>query len=489
MASEELETDPRPGRRRSAAGRDRGAANAGSAAAAGPAGPVDSAGGVLGPRYRWVSIGMCALIMLSAFEALAVTTIMPAVSRELNGAGLYAFAFAGPLAVSVVGMVLAGAWSDRGNPRNALFASVALFVAGLMVAGTATAMGVFVAGRLVHGLGGGALTVALYVIVARVYPPALHAKIFAGFAAAWVIPSLIGPLIAGVLAETVGWRWVFLGVVGLVCLAMLMVVPAMRGVHGPRASEVRPGWNLPRIGWAVLLAVAVLILTLSAEARGPLQWIGPAVAAVVSLLALRPLMPPRTLRAARGLPSVVLLRALVAGTFFAAEVYIPLLLVTRYGLSAALAGLALTAAGLSWAAASWVQGRFPAISNLLTARLGPAGLSVALLGLLGTVLLGWTPVVVVVAWAFAGAGMGFIYPRLGVLTLEYSTKRNQGFNSSALSIADSTGSAIALAGTAILFSALAGFGGGWSFVGVFGFTGMLCAAAWAVGPRILAPGR
>jgi MFS family permease len=428
---------------------------------------------------------MCALIMLSAFEALAVTTIMPTISRQLDGAGLYAFAFAGPLAVSVVGMVLAGAWSDRGNPRNALFASVALFIVGLVVAGTAGAMGVFVTGRLVHGLGGGALTVALYVIVARVYPPALHAKIFAGFAAAWVIPSLIGPLIAGVVAETVGWRWVFLGVVVLVALAMLMVVPAMRGVHGPGHGDDRPGWNLARIGWAVLLALSVLVLTLSAEARGPLQWVGPAVAVVVAVVALRPLVPPRTLRAVRGLPSVVLMRALVAGTFFAAEVYVPLLLVTQYGLSAALAGLALTAAGLSWAAASWVQGRFPAISNLLAARLGAAGLTVALLGLLGTVVWAWTPLVVVVAWAFAGAGMGILYPRLGVLTLEYSTPRNQGFNSSALSIADSTGSAMALAGTAILFSALGTLGGAWSFAGVFGFTAVLCAAAWVVGPRIL----
>ena len=475
MGSEELETDR--GGARAATPRTPRTSPADSTSPAGQ--------GVLGPRYRWVSIGMCALIMLSAFEALAVTTIMPTISRELDGAGLYAFAFAGPLAVSVVGMVLAGAWSDRGNPRNALFASVALFVVGLVVAGTAGAMGVFVTGRLVHGLGGGALTVALYVIVARVYPPALHAKIFAGFAAAWVIPSLIGPLIAGVVSETVGWRWVFLGVVVLVALAMLMVVPAMRGVHGPGHGDNRPGWNLARIGWAVLVALSVLVLTLSAEARGPLQWVGPAVAVVVAVVALRPLVPPRTLRAVRGLPSVVLMRALVAGTFFAAEVYVPLLLVTQYGLSAALAGLALTAAGLSWAAASWVQGRFPAISNLLAARLGAAGLTVALLGLLGTVVWAWTPLVVVVAWAFAGAGMGILYPRLGVLTLEYSTPRNQGFNSSALSIADSTGSAMALAGTAILFSALAALGGAWSFAGVFGFTAVLCAAAWVVGPRIL----
>jgi len=453
------------------------------AATAGPAADAEAAEGVLGPRYRWTSIGMCLLITLAAFEALAVTTIMPTVSRELDGAALYAFAFAGPLAVGVVGMVAAGAWADRGNPRSALIAAVALFAAGLLLAGTAPTMPLFVAGRLVHGLGGGALTVVLYVIVARVYPPVLHPRIFAGFAAAWVIPSLIGPFIAGVLAETVGWRWVFLGVVALVALAMLMVVPVMRGVHAA-SGEAAP-FRVGRLLWAVLLAVAVLALTLAAEATGPVQWIVPIVAAAVAALAIRPLIPRGTLLARRGLPSVILMRALVAGTFFAAEVYVPLIMVTQYGLSAAVAGLALTAAGLTWAGASWLQGRFPSITDLACARLGALGLTIALAALIGTAVWHLHPAVVVVGWAFAGAGMGMLYPRLGVLTLRYSNADDQGFNSSALAIADSTGSAVALAATAIVFAALRPFDAGWPFVGVFLFTAVLCGLAWLIGPRLL----
>ncbi len=446
-------------------------------------------GGVLSPHYRWISIGMCALIMLSAFENLAVTTIMPTISRELDGASLYAFAFAGPLAVSVVGMVLAGAWSDRGNPRNALFASVGLFVVGLFIAGLAPTMGVFVAGRLVHGLGGGALTVALYVIVARVYPPVLHARIFAGFAAAWVIPALIGPLIAGILAESVGWRWVFLGVVALVLLAMFMVVPVMRSLHSPAPGADRPPWNARRIGWAVLVAVAVLAINLSAEARGPVQWIIPVVAVVIAGFALRPLLPLHTLRAGRGLPSVILLRGLVAATFFGTEVYIPYLLSSQFGLSPAIAGLALTAAGITWATASWVQGRFPGISHLASIRIGVGLMAIAIAVSLATALFALDPVIQIVGWGFAGAGMGLMYPRLTVMTLEYSTTADQGFNSSALSIADSIGSAVALAATAIAFAALEPAGGAWPFAGAFAVTGAICVVALVLGGRVVAAGR
>ncbi len=100
-----------------------------------------------------------------------------------------------------------------------------MFVVGLLVAGLAPSMEVLVAGRFAQGLGSGGLMVALYVVVARVYPQALHPAIFAGFAAAWVIPSLIGPTVAGAVTELWSWHWVFLGVVILVLVALLMVIP------------------------------------------------------------------------------------------------------------------------------------------------------------------------------------------------------------------------------------------------------------------------
>ena len=275
----------------------------------------------------------------------------------------------------------------------------------------------------------------------------------------------------------------FLGVVVLTALAMLMVVPVMHGVLDAPAEPApfRPA----RLLWAALLAAAVLALTLAAETTGPVQWIVPVLAAALAAFAIRPLVPTGTLVARRGLPSVILLRAIVAGTFFASEVYVPLIMVTKYGLSAAVAGLALTAAGLTWSGASWVQGHFPRITNRTAARLGALGLTIALAALIALAVWHLSPFVAVIAWAFAGAGMGILYPRLGVLTLEYSTSDDQGFNSSALSISDATGSAVALAATAIVFAGLREAGGGWPFVGAFAVSAVLCGLAWVIGPRLL----
>jgi len=67
---------------------------------------------LLSPRYRWATIGMVSLIFLAAFEALAVTTIMPTVSADLDGRAWFSAAFSVTLAASVVGMVAGGMWAD-----------------------------------------------------------------------------------------------------------------------------------------------------------------------------------------------------------------------------------------------------------------------------------------------------------------------------------------------------------------------------------------
>ena len=105
--------------------------------------------GIWSSRYVWVTVGAVALIFLAAMQSLAVTTVMPIVSDDLDGDRLYAVAFAGILATSVIGMVAVGAWCDRGGVLAPLTTAVALFVAGLLIAGLAPTMPLLVVGRLV----------------------------------------------------------------------------------------------------------------------------------------------------------------------------------------------------------------------------------------------------------------------------------------------------------------------------------------------------
>jgi len=151
----------------------------------------------------------------------------------------------------------------------------------------------------------------------------------------------------------------------------------------------------------------------------------------------------------------VLMRGLIAGALFGAEIYVPYLLIDEYDFSPTWAGLGLTAAALTWAAAADVQGRFgDRIGNTRITIFGVAQLAAATAVCALSATLHLHPLIIVIGWAFAGSGMGLMYPRLTVLTLAYSTPRDQGFNSSALSISDSVGAATSIAAMGIVFTSL-----------------------------------
>ena len=114
-----------------------------------------SSGGLLSPALRATTVGALALVSLHAFEALALTTVMPTIARDLHGESLYAMAFTATLAAGIVSIVWSGNLADRRGPRPPLVLGLALFALGLIGAGLAATMPVLVGARVVQGLGAG----------------------------------------------------------------------------------------------------------------------------------------------------------------------------------------------------------------------------------------------------------------------------------------------------------------------------------------------
>jgi MFS family permease len=440
-------------------------------------------GGIWSAAHRATTIGATGLVFLNAFESLAVTTVMPLVSRELGGGPLYALAFAAPMAVGIVGMVLAGSSADRRGPLRPLVASIVLFSAGLLCAGLAPTMIVLLAGRALQGLGSGGVTVALFVLVAKAYPAALHPRIFGAFAAAWVLPSIIGPVLAGLVAEHTSWRWVFLGVLALVPFVAAGVLPAARAAGGP--TDGVPAMHPARALLALGAAAAVLAVGSLAQVSSPV--VVPVVALLVAglVLALRPLLPAGTLRARRGLPSVLLSRACVAAAFFGTEVYVPYLLIERHGLTPAVAGLTLTGAAISWASASQLQAWLgERISHAAVVRVGIAIVGVTDVLVFTAALADWPPPVLFAAWMLGGAGMGFAFPRISTLVLSLAPEAVRGFTTSAMSIVEAVAAALTLAVSGLVFAALTPAGGVVPFAGSFALATLAAAAALLFALRI-----
>lgn len=437
---------------------------------------MSDADGAFSARFRVTTVGVFALGFLIAFEALAVTTAMPLAARDLSDTGLYALTFSAFSAASVVGTITGGAWSDRSGPARPLLIGAAVFAVGLAAAGAAWSMPVLVAARALQGLGAGSIGVTLYVLVGRAYPERLHPRVFALLAAAWVLPSLIGPFAAGIVATALSWHWVFLGILPLVAAATALLVPTLRRspMHGTGQAFPRR-----RILWALAAAAALLAMrpALDVPVAGPVLAV---VAAVAAVAALRPLLPTGALRAARGLPSVVAARALFSAGFASAEAYLPYSLITLRDVPPALAGGIVTVGAVSWAAGSEAQSRLAGhLSDRGCIRIGAASFAIGVAGTAAVTAAGAPLPLLAVAWLFAGLGIGLAYPRLSIATLALSSDEEKGRNSASLQIADSAGNGLALT----LVSLSAAFAAGSDVAAAFGLAVVLALLANLVAPR------
>ena len=196
--------------------------------------------GLWSPARRTLTGGLVLTITLVAFEALAISTVLPVVAKELGGLDLYGWVFSAFLLGNLVGIVAVGGLIDRGWLVGPFIGGLVLFGMGLAIGGLSPSMPILVAGRLLQGFGAGAIAPIAYVAIGRTLPEQLRALMFATLSTAWVLPGVIGPVIAGRIAEISSWRFVFLGLIPFIVLSGVLAVVGLRKVPAaghPRAAR------------------------------------------------------------------------------------------------------------------------------------------------------------------------------------------------------------------------------------------------------------
>jgi MFS family permease len=448
---------------------------------------------------RALTIGLCMTVVAIAFEAIAVATAMPAAASDLNGLSYYAWAFS----LFLIGMLFAtavtGRVSDRIGPARPLMVGLIVFAVGLLVAGTAANMVTLITGRLVQGLGSGAMNTAAFVIIAQEFDARRRPRMFTYISTAWVLPAFVGPPIAAWLTQQLSWHWVFLAVLPLVALGGAIVLPTLLRLMRTRRSGSPASSARPAPLWAAaIVALAAAALQLAGQRLD--LWSLPLIAvAVVALgVGLPRLMPARFFRVGRGLSSVVWVRALLPGAFFGAESFLPLMLVEQRDLELLVAGLMLTVGAVGWTVASWLQSQSwvrVRRDRLISAGALCVALGVAVCGLVAVSPGLWFGVVGL-GWLFAGFGMGLATASTSLATMTLSPVDDQGRSAASLNLGDALGSSVFIGISGSIFAALrAGGNLPLTFGAVMAAMTVVGLAALAVSVRIgpvgseLRPGR
>jgi EmrB/QacA subfamily drug resistance transporter len=368
------------------------------------------------PRRLVVAGVMCG-VFLAAMESTVVATAMPIVIASLGGIRMYSWVFSGFLLSSTVTMPLWGWLADQLGRRRTYLAGLTLFLVGSALAGLSQTMGQLVAFRAVQGLGAGSLITIGMTIIADLYGLERRAKMQGYFSGVWGLASLVGPLLGGILADQVSWRWVFYINVPFGLLASAAIAWGLRGdgnIRHRRASFDVAGMVTFAGG------VSCLLLGLVEGGRGA-EWSRPSVigllaAAAVLLAAFlaverraaQPLIPLELF--ANPMVRAACVTGFLAGmAMFGALAYVPLFLQAVTGSTATQAGFVLTPFVLGWVAFSIASAR-------LSLKIGYRGLVVGGMAVLTVsffLLSGWSQTLTRVAagrdMLIGGVGMGLVF--------------------------------------------------------------------------------
>ncbi|WGT46452.1 MFS transporter [Tessaracoccus lacteus] len=399
-------------------------------------------------------VGIMLAVLAAAFQTIGLATALPTIMNHFGAAQLYPWAFTTIVTGMLVATVVAGRVADTRGPAWPMYVGFAMFLVGLVLGMAAPNVWLILLARLVQGLGAGALNLTLSVVVAHGFPAEQRPRAMALVSFCWLLPAFVGPPFAAWLTHH-SWRLVFAAMIPLVLVSVLCTLPGVRAVQ---ASFEPDEEEVPAVAVGPLASVALAPSLILLAGQGLGVWSVAAAVVGAGLLAwgLPRILAPAARGFGAGLPSVVLTRALQAGSFFAAETILLVVLQDLRGLSPLEVGFALTVGSLGWFVGSWLQaqGWVPLSRDGFVT----AGALLSALGIGWLTVFAWNVQIPLVAgllgWVVGGIGMGLTMPSTAVATMTLSGGFEQGRNQSSLQVAESVGNSVVTAVAGAIYTAL-----------------------------------
>ena len=411
-----------------------------------PVAPVrwrDLVSPVLASRAALVMLG----VWLNAADALVTATIMPSIARDLGGAAYFGWAVAFYLTGSILAGASTGQLSHRLGLRPAMMLSALAYAAGCILSAVAPSIGLFLAGRVLQGIGAGWLAGFCYVAIGVVFPEKLWPKMFGVTAGVWGVASVLGPLIGGIFAATGHWRgafWLFGGQGALFALACALLLPSGRAAAG----EVRPlAWRtLAVLAAAISLIAAADVVAAATEAIGLLV-MGVGLLGLAGRVNSWPgerLLPPEAARpvTVAGAGYALIFAMEVATVVI--TVYEAAILQSVYGASPLIAGYAVSVIAVGWTAAAFLVSGQPERRHgtfIISGATIITGGCVLMAAAIGRAPLGW----IIAAGATIGVGFGLSWSLATGLILRALPDDDRAIGSAAIPTTSLIGGAVGAA--------------------------------------------
>lgn len=208
-------------------------------------------------EVRLTLVGVLIGLFLAALDQTVVATALPRVLSELGGAPWYGWVGALYLLGSTIAAPIAGRLVEILPRRIVLLGALGIFAFGSFLCGSAIHFSQLLAFRFIQGVGGGALFSLAFTTLAWFFPPRERSRWAGLVGALFGIAGAVGPVLGGILATTVGWRWAFWGNVPFLLIAMLFVLRYLPVQAAPERAAMDVKGALLLAGWTAPLLLSV----------------------------------------------------------------------------------------------------------------------------------------------------------------------------------------------------------------------------------------
>jgi EmrB/QacA subfamily drug resistance transporter len=232
---------------------DGGQAPAPMSTAAPPAeAPVSLFGRTVAYKYVVAAVFVAALF-LDILDTTIVNVALRTIGTELDTEAIEWVVLGYTLSMAV--WIPASGWlGDRFGTKRLFITALVLFVGGSALCGFAQSIGQLIGFRVLQGVGGGMLTPVGIAMLFRAFPPIERARASTIVMVPTLAAPALGPVLGGLITDTIGWRWIFFVNVPIGFVALVFGLRYLREHTEPSAGRFdRPGFVLSGYGLAAII--------------------------------------------------------------------------------------------------------------------------------------------------------------------------------------------------------------------------------------------
>lgn len=214
-----------------------------------------------------IMLGLALGMFVACLDGTIISTCAKTISESMNGTDLYSWIFTAYMLCETIMIPIAGKLSDLYGRKNLFLYGLIIFVAGSLLAANSGSMTMFILMRALQGAGAGIMMPVAMAAVADLYAPEKRGRIQGGLGAIFGIATVIGPVIGGLIADSIGWEWTFYINVPIGIIALILTAKKF-----PR-MEVEHHSKVDLLGMAVLGVLLVDVLLLFTWGGSEFPWL------------------------------------------------------------------------------------------------------------------------------------------------------------------------------------------------------------------------